>query len=178
MLPVGRISKLFGLDGGFSVNLYDTFPDNFNTAEPLYVIVDMLTVPLFLEHFEKRGRNGAIMRFSDIDNGIRAEEFIGHEFFIKGASTNRQLSGDDEDELYFEDLIGYKTLIRSEGGGETTVQGVIVSYIDNEMNPLLCIDSDGTDIYVPAVDEFISDIDTDSETIEFLLPEGLLDLYI
>lgn len=179
MLPVGRISKLFGLDGGFSVNLYDSFPDDFNTEEPLYIMVDMLAVPLFLEHFEKRGRSGAIMRFADIDTRVRAEEFIGYEFFIDDKAGQKQAKAGNEEELYFEDLVGYAAVIKTIGKDNgKAIKGRIVSYIDNEMNPLLCAEANGTEIYIPAVDEFIESLDTDIQTIEFSLPEGLLDLYL
>lgn len=180
MLPAGRISKFFGFDGSLSVNLYDTFPDNFNTGEPLYVIIDMLAVPLFLEHFEKRGRNGAIMRFADIDNQIRAEEFIGCEFFITADSDGaKTLTPDgEEEELYFENLVGYNAVIAAGPDNNEPVRGRITSYIDNEMNPLLCMEAAGKDIYIPAADEFISSVDTGAETIEFELPEGLLGLYL
>lgn len=178
MLPVGRISKLFGLDGGFSINLYDVFPDNFNIEEPLYVIIDMLAVPLFSEHFERRGKNGAIVRFSDIDNKVRAEEFIGLELLVKGDKKGVKSISEDEGELYFEDLIGYTAIINENGGTRPLIRGTVTAYVDNEMNPLLCVETEGNEIYIPAADEFIESADTDSQTIEFNLPEGLLDLYL
>lgn len=44
---VGRIAKSFGLSGELMVSLFDTFPADFDTKEPLFVVIDKLAVPLF-----------------------------------------------------------------------------------------------------------------------------------
>lgn len=55
--------------------------------------------------------------------------------------------------------------------------GEITDYYDSETNPLLEIRTDdGTEVLVPAAEEFIGQIDFEGRRIEFILPEGLLDL--
>lgn len=44
---VARVSKTFGLNGELTLNLYDSFPQDFNPSEPLFVVIDKLAVPLF-----------------------------------------------------------------------------------------------------------------------------------
>ena len=45
---VARVSKTFGQNGELALSLYDTFPQEYELSEPLFVIIDKLAVPLFL----------------------------------------------------------------------------------------------------------------------------------
>ncbi|MDE6140921.1 MAG: ribosome maturation factor RimM [Alistipes sp.] len=164
MLTVGRINKLFGVEGGVNITLYPTFPDNFRTTEPLFVEIDKLAVPLFCASFERRGQTGAIVCFDDIDTPRRAEELLGRELMIPSPDQEQ-----DDDEFYMEDLIGF-----SVEAGEA--KGELTDYIDSEANPLFEVTIDGNEYLIPAVEEFIAHIDFEARNIRFVLPEGLLDL--
>ncbi len=162
MLAVGRITKLFGAEGEVNVNLYATFPDDFNEEQPLFTTVDSLVVPLFCDSFVRRGRSGATVRFADIDTTKRAELILGNEIFIEDDST-------DDDEFTFEDLIGFTVKISRR-------KGTITDFYDSDTNPLFEITlTDGTHL-VPAAEEFIAAIDFDNQIIKLVLPEGLLEL--
>ena len=58
------------------------------------------------------------------------------------------------------------------------LRGEITDYIDSEQNPLFAITAEGREILVPAAEEMISALDIDAREITFVLPEGLLDLYL
>lgn len=190
LLPVGKVSKLFGLDGGVLVNLYDAFPGNMDNEEPLFVKVDGLAVPLFMEHFERRGQKGALIRFADIDTPTRAEELLAQEIFLAPRPSKKggmwpwrgEDKGDDDGskaedgEVFFEDLVGYKATVAEQEG--TSVTGVITAFIDSEFNPLLRIEAGGKELLVPAADQFIDHIDTATREISFTVPPGLLELYL
>ena len=81
---VGRIAKSFGLSGELMVSLFDTFPADFDTKEPLFVVIDKLAVPLFCDRFERRGRRSALVVFSDFYSEKRTDELIGCELFLEG----------------------------------------------------------------------------------------------
>lgn len=164
MLTVGRINKLFGVEGGVNITLYPTFPDNFRTTEPLFVEIDKLAVPLFCASFERRGQTGAIVQFDDIDTPRRAEELLGRELMI---ADDEEESADDE--FYMEDLIGFSVAI-----GDT--RGELTDYIDSEANPLFEVTIGSRTHLIPAVEEFIAHIDFEARDIRFVLPEGLLEL--
>jgi 16S rRNA processing protein RimM len=172
MAPVGRISKLFGLAGEVIVNLYDTFPEAFDTKEPLLVVIDSLTVPLFLEKFERRGRSGALVRFADMDTPERVSELLGLEFSISGGRREPE-EEDDGGEVYLDDLVGFGALFAG-----NDLKGEISGFIDHEHNPLFSLSVDGREVLIPATDEFICSFDPDRRTVTFDLPEGLLELYL
>lgn len=177
---VGRVSKLFGLDGGLAINLYDTFPADANFEEPLFVNIDGLAVPLFIEKFERRGKSGALVTFADIDNSIRATELLGMELLTRNAPAAAVEKADDG-EIFLEDLAGFRAVLcelRSDGSRTEPIEGRITAYIDSEMNPLFAIDASGTEILIPASEDFIESLDIDAREIELTLPEGLLELYL
>lgn len=174
-VQIARVSKTFGLHGELIIQLFDTFPQDFNLSEPLFVTWDELAVPLFFDRFEKQGKNKAVVIFSDIQTERRATELIGKTLWLNASSESNALAEDEEDDnLYFEDLVGYTAQLRS---GLVSRSGVIENFIDGE-NPLFYLSVKEQEVFIPAVEEFIADIDTEKRHIEFELPEGLLDLYL
>lgn len=169
LVPVARVSKLYGTGGGVVINLYDTFPSDYDTAEPLFGIVDGLEVPFYAEKFNRRGRAGALVEFADIDTPERAAEFTGMELSLRYEAGQEEEGG----EVYLEDLIGFSA--RFEG---KELRGTIVGFVDSEHNPLFTVSIDGREVFIPAVDEMVSGFDPDGREVTFDLPEGLLELYL
>ena len=162
-MTVGRITKLFGVKGEVVINLYDTLPDNFNWEEqPFFTKVEELVVPLFCDSFARRGQRSAVVAFADIDNEKRAEMLLDHELML-----DIKEEGDD-DEFYFDDLIGFEVRI-----GRT--KGKLTDFYDNDFNPLFEIELKGKHHLVPAVEEFIAAIDFEKRFIKFVLPDGLIE---
>lgn len=156
--------KLFGVKGELIIELYDGFPDNFDTEEPVFVKIDSLPVPLFFDRFERRGATGALAVFADIDTKTRAAELVGLPFYVEVVAE------ESHDELYAEDLIGFVARL---GGGRV---GRITDFLDNVMNPLFEVEIDGRRVLIPAADDFIAEVDEESSSVSFELPDGLLDL--
>lgn len=162
--PIARVSKLFGTEGGLLLNLYTAFPDDFSPEqEPLFATIDQLSVPLYCDRFERRGRTGALVRFADLDTDRRAEELLGLELAI-----TREEEADD-DEFYLEDLIGFGVKVGR-------LRGEITDFYDSEANPLFEIALDGRAVLVPAVEEFIAGIDFEKKEVKMVLPDGLVEL--
>ena len=168
---VGRIAKSFGLSGELMVSLFDTFPADFDTKEPLFVVIDKLAVPLFCDRFERRGRRSALVVFSDFYSEKRTDELIGCELFLEGEedAPDGEPLDPDADEFYPEDLVGFGVMVDEAG------EGIVTGFIDGE-NPLFLLSLDGKSGYVPVADEFITEIDVAGRKIRMQLPEGLIDL--
>lgn len=174
-VTVGKVSKIYGNNGRLSLTLYDTFPQDFSTEEPLFVDIDALAVPLFCDFFTRRGKSSATVEFADIDTEFRASELVGKELFMLGFEEIEEIDEVD-DRLYLEDMVGWKVRI-DEMNPREAYHGQIVEFIDGQ-NPLFNIEmtESGLTVLVPAVEEFMVEIDTDSQTLGISLPEGLLDL--
>ena len=175
---VAKVGKSFGTHGEVTINLYDTFPSDFTIEEPLFVYIDNLAVPLFFDHFERRGKSGGVVAFADFDTTHRAAELIGKELYM---GLEEELLGiepdeeenefDEDDELYLEDFVGFTATF--EGHEES---GKIVDFEDDDWNPLFYIDINDREVIIPAVDDFIVEYSPTQRTVHFSLPEGLLDL--
>ena len=174
---VAKVGKSFGTHGELTINLYDTFPSDFTTEEPLFVFIDKLAVPLFFDSFERRGQRGAVGAFADFDTPYRAAELIGKELYmgmaeeLLGIEPYDDEEGDDDDELYLEDMVGYTATFE---GVEQS--GEIVDFEDSEWNPLFIIEIEGREVMIPAADDFIVEFSEECKSVHFSLPEGLLDL--
>lgn len=173
-LPVGKFTKLYGTEGEVVANLYDRFPADYDSEEPLFVSINSLTVPLFISSFVRRGR-GAVIAIDDYDTPRRSEELLGREFYATNPDAEVAAYDGDDDESWsdMEELLGWRvTFVGRKEEGE------IVGYNDDEINPLFEVEVDGKDVYVPVVDEFIRKISRHKREIKFQLPEGLLELYL
>ncbi len=167
MEKVAKISKLYGVDGKAVINLYSTFPEDFSLSDPIFIKVDSLSVPLYFEEFERRGRSSAVVKFADLDSERRIMEFMGSDLLLA------EVAGDDIDEEFFmEDLVGFSAEIV----GDEPLVGRLSDYIHSDANPLFEVALSEREILIPAVEEFIHSIDFEAEIIRFILPEGLLDL--
>lgn len=173
-LPVGKFTKLYGTEGEVVANLYDRFPADYDSEEPLFVSINSLTVPLFISSFVRRGR-GAVIAIDDYDTPRRSEELLGREFYATNPDAEVAAYDGEDDEAWssMEELLGWRvTFVGRKEEGE------IVGYNDDEINPLFEVEVDGKDVYVPVVDEFIRKISRRKREIKFQLPEGLLELYL
>lgn len=165
---VGRVSKAFGRRGELIVNLYDTFPEDFDKEGPLFAYIDALAVPLYLERFERRGTGSALVTFADFDSDARASELIGRELYLRTEAEE-----ENDGEIYMEDLVGFSASFDGDSR-----RGTITSFVDSDANPLFEVTVEGREILIPAAEEMIASLDIDRREIEFSLPEGLLDLYM
>ena len=164
---VGKITKLFGSNGELQVKLYDIFPEDFQLTEPLFVEIDELMVPLFCEFFERRGQSSSVIKFTDIDNDYRAQELIGREIMLPFEDDESE----DDGNIYFEDLVGFDVTI------DEVYSGKIDDFIEGE-NPLLRILVEDKEVLIPAVADFVDDIDTKGRKVVMSVPRGLLELYL
>lgn len=170
LTAVARISKLYGAGGEVVLRLFDSFPESVNIEEPLFIICDELTVPLFFSSFVPRGRDKAVAVFDDLDSELRVSEFIGYQLFMKDIEDEE--CDDDDQEIYYEDLVGYTMFDLN-----SHRKGKIKEFIEYENNPVFAVDFDGVEVMVPACDDIVQDIYPDALVVEVDMPDGLYDFY-
>ena len=52
LLPVAKVLKSFGTDGGVILRYNDQAPDGFSLKEPVFIYFDGLPVPFFISHLQ------------------------------------------------------------------------------------------------------------------------------
>lgn len=171
---VGRIRKTYGgkgedgkRGGSLLVTLYDAFPESLNTAEPLWVGIDSLAVPLFISSFERRGVASAVVLFDDYEREAEAELLVGKVLYKEEAFADKE----NEPQTAFDALIGYELTDRGTGR-----RGRVTAFYDYPGNPLLGVDFNGREVLVPAADGLLEVASVRKRKLEAELPEGLFDL--
>lgn len=163
--PVAKITKVYSDKGEFQLRLYNSFEDYVDIKEPLFVEIDSLEVPVFIGMFLKRGSSKATITIDDIDNEIRANEFVGKELYL-------YVEQEQDDELYYENMVGFE--IKDTITNRT---GKIIEYCDYKDNPLFSVDFNGIEVMVPINEDIIIEINEETRIVTVKLPDGLIELY-
>jgi 16S rRNA processing protein RimM len=163
----GMISKPHGVRGEVNIILEDQAGSHIEPDNPLFIDIDGQRVPFFVQEVELLSKNRAIVRFEFVDSLESARKLTGCSLYF---DPEHQLDlSVDGDELA--GLIGYSAFDQEHGA-----LGQIVDYLPHPMNPVFLIQSDGKELLIPAVDDFIASINHGERSIQFILPEGLTEL--
>lgn len=168
LIRFGAVTKPHGLDG--EVNLLTDFDVDIDLLNRVVIDVDGIYVPFFIESLRPKGATTLLVRFDGIDSVERASDLTGHTVYL--LKKDNLVDDDDDDRLYLSDLIGFKAV-----DDKDCAIGEIVDVDDSTENTLFVIQTaEGEELLVPAVDDFIQDIDVDGCRLTLLLPPGLADL--
>ena len=108
-----------------------------------------------------------LVSFKGVKDRTQAEALVGKLCLV----DTDELPEDYEDALYIDDVAGYAVVDENLGS-----IGTLTEVLDMPGQSLLSVDRDGREVLIPAVDEFILDIDDEAETILVSIPSGLLNL--
>ena len=159
---IGVIGKTHGVKGELNFTFTDDVFDRVD-ADYLILRIDGILVPFFIDEYRFRSDDRALITFTDIDTADKAQNLVGIDVFFPYSLSDKA----KEDDICFNDLIGFAI----EGIG--TITG-IDDYTDNILFEVKA--DNGKQLLIPAVEEFVEDVDYDNRVIKVCLPEGLLDL--
>lgn len=165
LVQIAKVLKSHGTDGGVLLGFRDILPEDIDTQEPVFIEFDGLPVPFFIDSFERKGRDKAIVRLTDLASLDDAEEIVGRAVFAEPDS----IAGyDDDDDEGLEGFIGLVLYDRDTRIGEVT------DYEDIPGNPCLYVDTDKGQAMIPLHEDFILSIDPEAGEIVMDLPAGLV----
>ena len=154
MLPIGKVLKSDGTDGGILLGLSELGLEDIDLKEPVFIAFDGLEVPFFIEELVPKGLSKAIVKFDGVDSFQDSEELVGREVFMDAEFEN-------EDE---EDFTGWTVLDKGHFVGEITgmepIPGNLCVYIG--------------DLLVPLHEDFIISCDSEKQILNLDIPEGLV----
>lgn len=169
-IEIGGIAKAHGIRGEFCVKSYAESPEVFGRVAALFIQKGKerpkpLTVKSWREH-----KGLVLLKCQGVDDRNEAEALRGCSILIH----EDDLPELDEGEHYIIDMLGCR--VQLEDG---TGIGVLESFYENaEQDTWVIKTDDKKEILLPAVPEFVLDVDLDEEVIIIAPPEGLLDLYL
>ncbi|MGN1233160.1 MAG: ribosome maturation factor RimM [Candidatus Cryptobacteroides sp.] len=165
MLKVARILKANGTEGEVLVSFRDILPEDIDTQGPVFIYMDGLPVPFFIESFKTKGRDKALMTLTGVGNLEDAEELAGKDVYVDASEYE-----DIESEEDFSALVGWTLL-----GADGSRAGVISGYEDIPGNPCIYVDTESGQYMIPLHEDLILSVDDSNREISMVIPEGLLD---
>ncbi|MBP5566534.1 MAG: hypothetical protein J6X57_03475 [Bacteroidales bacterium] len=156
MLPVAKVVKSFGTDGGLLLSS-DVDLESLDFKEPVFIVFDGLQVPFFILDYQAKGAR-AVVHLNDVCNLEDAEELVGRTIYA-------DVEMEDDGEL---DFTGWTILDHGKEIGRCTGLEAIPG------NPCLNVElSDGREILIPLHEDFVVSVDESSRTLSLNLPDGL-----
>lgn len=169
LVELGRVQKPHGLKGELCIEMYADSPFIFEGLGRVYLrLPGQKPRPCALEAWRPhQGR--ALIQVDRSQGRDQADAWRGAEVLAR----EKDLPARDEDELRPEDLIGLP--VRHVDGPAVGVLADIQDVAGQEM--WFIRDERNNEILLPAVDEFVRDIDLEAGVIVIDPPAGLLELY-
>ena len=173
---IGSLTRTHGVRGEIAFQFTDDVWDRVE-ADYLFLQLEGLLVPFFLEEWRFRSDNVALLKFEDIDDVNAAAHLVGADVFFPKELTPTEL--DDED-LTWQMFTGFKVIIVPEGspeGAPDVPLGTVTAVYDQTANILLEVTTpDGRSILIPAHEDFILRADHRERRLYVDVPDELLTL--
>lgn len=163
---IGTLTRVHALRGEVSLSFTD---DVWDRADASFLIlrIDGILVPFQLEEYRFRSDSVALIKFLHIDDADAAQELVGSDVYFPFDLTPEE----DPEEYTWKHFTGFT--VSDEVLGDL---GTVVEVEDSTANVLFCVEGRYGDLMLPAVEEFILDIDHSGRHVSMRLPEGLVDL--
>ena len=165
---LGKIVRKHSFRGEVVIKLDTDEPELYQNLESVFVALGNDLVPFFIETISLQKGNQLRIRFEDVENEADADAILGIEVYLP-LKFLPKLTGD---KFYYHEIIGFD--IEDVNYGYI---GVIEGVNDSSAQPLFEVNSNGTEIFIPMIDNFIKKVDRENKNIIVETPEGLIDLY-
>ena len=164
---LGKIVRKYSYKGELVVFLDTDEPEIYQNLESVFVHLGTTLVPFFIEKSSLQKRNLLRVQFEGICSESDADSLLGTEIYLP-LTLLPKLSGKA---FYFHEVIGFT--LKDVNVGEV---GEIISVNDNSAQPLFEVKRLEDEIFIPAIDEFIREVNRETKEVIVETPEGLLDL--
>lgn len=155
-IQIGQVLKSNGTDGQVLVSLRGVDAEDISEKEPVFIFVDGLPVPYFVNISSQRGSSRILAYLTGVKTLEDAQELAGAALWMPR---------EDSDDGLFEDFTGW-TLKNSDG----TVVGVIDGLEDIPGNPCLVVGQ----TLIPLHEDLVESVDESERILTMNIPEGLI----
>lgn len=162
---VGTLVKLHGFKGRYTLISDTALHEDITNWESVFLDIEGLLVPFFIDHLSITSETSAIIGFEDIDTSEKAREFLSSKVY-----QLQSLTGPAE-EFLPGDVSGY--LIIDQQHGEI---GRIAEILDYNQNLLFSVQKGKQEILIPVSNEIIVKVNHRKKEILIDAPDGLLDI--
>ena len=169
IVNIGKFQKTHALKGELNM-ISDIDPEYFLEGNPLIVECDGILVPFYVESIRPKGSTSFLVKLSGIDIEEDAAQFVNKEIGILKKDAENWF---DDELMDAEDLKGYSII-----DAQTEKKLGIIERVDfSTANHLFIIrEEDGEEVFLPANEDFINEVDEENHEIKMIVPEGLINL--
>lgn len=156
----GVVEKAHGTKGELKFQL----EQKIKLKEWVFLEIQEKPVPFFIESISENLYQ-PIIKLGDIDTVNEAENYTGLNVLVPMKQTKSRTRAVDLDIIGFELIDSKLGYIGKVDSIEEMPHQLMIKTIVNE-----------NEVLIPAVEEFITDIDEQTKTVHLKLPEGIIDL--
>ena len=170
---IGSLTRTHGVRGELAFQFTDDVWDRVE-ADYLFLRLDGLLVPFFLEEWRFRSDSVALVKFEQIDSADAAAQLVGAEVLFPKALTPEDI---DEEDLTWQHFVGFEVMNAPEGSPEGALLGTVSAVYDQTANILLEVTvPEGGSVLIPAHEDFVLRADHRDRRLYVDVPEELLNL--
>lgn len=166
-LLLGTLNKPHGTRGSMLLWFRNLKAEDIRKKDSVFVEIDGLLVPFFIESCTKNSKETAILKFEGINSESEAKAFAGLPVYM----SNDQVRKKSASSPVVPTLSGFKVIDNKLG-----FVGNAVEIADIANNPLLVIRNEDKEFLIPIHEEIILDINNRKKEIRINAPEGLFEL--
>lgn len=168
IFKIGKFTKPHGVKGEISF-AFDN--DIFDRVDCPYLIcnIDGIYVPFFIEEYRFKGSTTALITFEDVDSEPKAQRFSGLDVYFP-RKYFEEADSEQDLEYSWQFFIGFT--VRDDKYGEL---GTIEEIDESTINTLFVVRKGDDEYLIPAVEEFILNIDAKNKILETRVVEGLIE---
>jgi 16S rRNA processing protein RimM len=166
---VGKIVKKYSFKGELLIKLDTDDPKQFLKMESVFVEQRKTLIPFFIERSSLHKSLLLRVKFEEVKNEADAEALIRNDLYLP-LSALPPLSGN---KFYYHEIIGFKVVDKNFGPA-----GIITAVNDSTSQHIFIIDLNGKEVLIPVNDSFIENVDRETKTLHFDVPEGLIEIYL
>ncbi|KFF01692.1 ribosome maturation factor RimM [Chryseobacterium luteum] len=165
---LGKITRRHGLAGNVILKLDTDQPELYNKLESIFVEINGLLVPFFIEKSSWSKNDALNLAFKNSSEAL-VDQSLGKSVYLP-LDTLPKLSGK---QFYYHEIIGFDIL--DENGKEC---GVIRSVNDQTAQNYFVTNLDGKEVVIPIIKDWILEVNREERFIKMQLPEGLIDVFL
>ena len=166
---LGKSVKKYSGKGGLLVKLDTDDPSIYTKMESVFIEQNKSLIPFFIERSSLHKSTLLRVKFEDIDSEEDADKLLKSELYLP-LEFLPQLTGN---KFYYHEIVGFEAEDLSFG-----LVGIVKGVNDTTNQAILEIDSNGSEILIPLIDDFIKSVDREQKKIILEVPEGLIDIYL
>ncbi len=162
---LGNIVGVHGVRGWLKVQVFSNIPDRFTYLDRVLIGEDEDSAEEVEIESSADSGSLALLKIVSVDDRNEAESYVGLSIYI----TDEQMLPPPEGMHYVHELIGCEAIDAHTG----KVRGTVTDVMLLPANDVYVVNDGGREILVPAVPEFINNVDTKNKRITINPVPGL-----